>query len=131
MIINFSFYEPRQVYEQTYFSGHPGPEHYPKCGRFLGNYIRTDDRFFVENRSLFRRAESLPAGIFWANDEIKDEVLITHPPKYFNDDLEDGTSKQIKDESTIITGRRSWLSRIQDFFNKLIHKDIKSNKSKI
>jgi len=131
VIINFSFYEPRQVYEQTYFSGHLGPEHYPKCGRFLGNYIRTDDRFFVENRSLFRRAEPLPAGISWADDEIKDEVLITQPPKYFNDDLEDEISKQIKDESTVITGWRSWLSRIQNFINTLINKDIKCNTNKI
>ncbi len=132
MIINFSFYEPRQVYEQTYFSGHPAPEHYSRCGRFLTNYIRTDDRFFVENRSLFRRADPLPEGTpSWADDDIKDEILVTRPPQYSNDDLEDETPKQIKEKSTIITGWRSWLSRIQDFINTLIYKNIKCNTNKI
>ncbi len=81
---------------------------------------------------MFRRADPLPKGTpLWADDEIKDEILITGPPKYFNDDLEDETPSQIKEENTIITGWRSWLNRIQHFINTLIHKDIKCNKNKI
>ncbi len=82
---------------------------------------------------MFRRAEPLPGGLIWDDDEIKDEILVTRQPRYSNDDLEDETPRQIKEESTVITGWRSWFSRIQDFINKLIHKDkdIKCNTNKI
>jgi hypothetical protein len=81
---------------------------------------------------LFRRAEPLPEGVSWADGEIKDETLITGPPQYFNDDLEDETPiRQIKEESIIVTGWRSWLNRIQHFINTLTHKDIKCNTNKI
>jgi hypothetical protein len=81
---------------------------------------------------LFRRADPLPEGMpSWADDDIKDEILVTRPPQYSNDDLEDETPRQIKEKSTIITGWRSWLSRIQDFINTLIYKNIKCNTNKI
>jgi hypothetical protein len=80
---------------------------------------------------LFRRADPLPKGFTWADDDIKDEIFVTRPPQYSNDDLEDETPRQIKEENTIITGWRSWLNRIQHFVNTLTHKDIKRNTNKI
>ncbi len=80
---------------------------------------------------MFRLVESLPQGLLWTDDEIKDDILVTRPPRYYNDDLEDDIPSQIKEESIIIMAWRSWLSRIQNFFNKLINEDIKDNKNKI
>jgi hypothetical protein len=122
--INFSFYEPRQVYQQTYYSGHPSPVFFPKCCRFDVRVIRTDDPFFVENRSLFRLAQSLPNTFKWADNDIKDEILVVRPPRYYNDDLEDEISTQIKEESMVNTPWRSWLNRIKKSFNKFTNEDI-------
>ena len=127
MIINFSPYEPRQFYEQTFFSGHPSPERRRGCCRIFSHEIRTDDLFFVENRLLFRRAESLPQFIRYHNDDIENEIPLTRPPVYYSDDIETETSTQIKEKHFIITVWHSWLCRIQEFFNKLTNKDIKYN----
>jgi hypothetical protein len=128
VLINFRFYEPRQVYQQTYYSGHPAAVYFGKCCRLQIRTIRTDDLFFVENRSLFRLSESLPETLLWTDDGTKDEILVARPPRYYNDDLEDEIPIQIKDKSIAMKTWRSWLNRIQTFFNKFTNADIKNNK---
>jgi hypothetical protein len=81
---------------------------------------------------LFRLAAPLPKIFAWDDDDdIKNEILVARSPRYYNDDLEDEIPIQIKDKSIAMKKWRSWLNRIQTFFNKLTNADTKNNKNKI